>query len=55
MAQSERWLDRPSKPANLLKGAILAALTILALPGAWLRCRDGKGVILYAGARKVER
>lgn len=51
----DRWIHRPSKPSNLLKGAALAVLATLALPGAWPRCRDGRGVILYAGARKVER
>jgi 2-polyprenyl-3-methyl-5-hydroxy-6-metoxy-1,4-benzoquinol methylase len=51
----DRWIHRPSRPANLLKGAALAALAAVALPGAWSLCRDGKGVILYAGARMVER
>ncbi len=51
----DRWIHRPSSPGSLLKGATLAALAAAALPGAWFRCRDGKGVILYAGARMVER
>ncbi len=51
----DRWIDRPATPLNLLRGAALAALTTVALPAAWFRCRDGKGVILYAGARMVER
>ncbi len=51
----DRWIHRPSRPANLLRGATLAALAAVALPGAWSRRRDEKGVILYAGARMVER
>lgn len=49
------WIHQPAKPSTLFKGVALATLATLALPGAWPRCRDGRGVILYAGARKVKR
>lgn len=51
----DRWIHQPSKLSSLLKGTALAFVAALALPGVWPRCRDFKGVILYAGARKVER
>jgi SAM-dependent methyltransferase len=48
----ERWIHRPLAPSSLVRGASLAALATLCLPGAWRRCRRGKGAVLYAAARR---
>lgn len=48
----DRWIHRPSSLNAVLKGSALAVLLPYFLIQTRPRCGDGRGVILYASARK---